>query len=173
MTQLLPLKRHQAERGAALIVALVMLLIMTLLGVASVDTTVIEERMAGQFRNKQNSFDAAEAGLREGEQVADSLTLIAPQDGTNGLYAAVSGGIAVWDDPATTWRNRANPALPDVVTQPQFVIEKLPRPYIPPTCVDPSEYPRCQRHIYRVTARGFGINTNAATITQSTVALRK
>lgn len=53
-------RRHQ-QRGATLIVLLVMLVIVTLLTVSSLRSTTQEERMAGNFRDRNKAFQAAEA----------------------------------------------------------------------------------------------------------------
>jgi len=51
------------ERGFVLIVALVLLLVLTILGLAAAQTTSLEERMAGNARNHSMAFEAGEAGL--------------------------------------------------------------------------------------------------------------
>ena len=61
-------KQEKAQRGAALIVALIMLVIMALLGVAAMQNTTMEERMAGNVRQQYRAFQAAEAGLRRAEE---------------------------------------------------------------------------------------------------------
>lgn len=64
-----PLKiRRQA--GAALVVVLVLLLIMTLLGLASLRNTIMEERMSANLLDRSLMFQAAESALRQGEAVA-------------------------------------------------------------------------------------------------------
>lgn len=55
------------QRGAVLIVSLIMLLILTLLGVAAMQTTTMEERMAGSMHAHNIAFQSAEMGLRQGE----------------------------------------------------------------------------------------------------------
>lgn len=60
------------QNGAALIVSLIILLVLTLLGVASMQTTTLEERMAGNLRDTSVSFEAAEAGLRSAEGYLES-----------------------------------------------------------------------------------------------------
>jgi type IV pilus assembly protein PilX len=56
-------RRHQ-QRGATLIVLLVMLVIVTLLTVSSLRSTTQEERMAGNFRDRDKAFQAAEAAVQ-------------------------------------------------------------------------------------------------------------
>ena len=55
------------ERGAALIVVLILLLVMTLLGLASLRGTLMEERMSANMYDRSIGFQAAEAALREAE----------------------------------------------------------------------------------------------------------
>lgn len=59
----------RAERGAVLIVALVMLLLLTVIGLASMRGTSLQESMAGNLRDGDVAFQAAEASLRKGEEV--------------------------------------------------------------------------------------------------------
>lgn len=59
-------KRYQA--GSALIIGLTILLLMLILGTAGMRTTIMEEKMAGNSRDFNNSFQAAEQGLTDGEQ---------------------------------------------------------------------------------------------------------
>ena len=64
--------RH-AQRGAVLIMALVLLLAMTLLGLTGVRTIVQEEKMAAATQDRNLAFQAAEAAPREGEAAAATL----------------------------------------------------------------------------------------------------
>ncbi len=51
------------QRGAALITALVMLVILTLLGLSSMSTVTLEERMAANAQEINRAFQAASTGL--------------------------------------------------------------------------------------------------------------
>ena len=55
------------QRGAALIISLIFLLLMTLIGVTSMQTTTLQERMAGNARDRNLALQSAEAGLRQAE----------------------------------------------------------------------------------------------------------
>lgn len=59
----MPAPRRQA--GAVLVVALLFLLIITMLGVTSMQSTTSEERMSGNTRDWNNALQAAEAALRD------------------------------------------------------------------------------------------------------------
>ena len=58
----LPAPRRQ--RGAVLFVALVFLVLLTLLAVAGMGTSILQERMTGGMRNSQLAQMGAETGLR-------------------------------------------------------------------------------------------------------------
>ena len=58
---------HARQRGATLLVALVMLLILTVLAVSSMRGVVLESRITGNRAETQRLQTAAEAALREGE----------------------------------------------------------------------------------------------------------
>lgn len=90
------------QNGAALIISLIFLLLMTLIGVTSMQTTTLEERMAGNTRDRNLALQAAEAGLRQGElwletaanrntaETAADLTTPETWDGT-GAHGSASG----------------------------------------------------------------------------------
>ena len=62
------------QQGAVLVVSLLMLLIMTVLGIAAMQMTRFEERMAGNSRDINVAFQSAEAGLRDGEERLQNMT---------------------------------------------------------------------------------------------------
>lgn len=97
------------QRGAALIVSLVVLLVLTLIGVAGMNTSVMQERMAVNSQNSNRAFQAAESTvsaltnqlyandlslLRESMQSATeessvvSVTTLDPGNGITGTYQA-------------------------------------------------------------------------------------
>lgn len=61
------------QQGAVLAVALIFLLVLTLLGVSSMKSTLLEEKMAGNMRDQSLAFQAAEAALRDGEAFIETL----------------------------------------------------------------------------------------------------
>jgi len=54
------------QQGAILVTALIILVVMTLIGVTSMQSSTMEERMAGNMKEIHRSFQAAEAGMRRG-----------------------------------------------------------------------------------------------------------
>ena len=159
------------QKGAALIICMILLLVMTILGVSTITSTTMEEKMAGNIRNKHLSFQAAEAALRTGETVAGNIAAGTNFNGTNGLYPRSQAGDSnypIWDQATgINWQNAA--AIDDLVQNPQYIVENFgtaPRDNdcmlevpLPPGCLLP---------VYRVTAQGWGLNINGYTILQST-----
>ncbi len=62
------LRRGRSQRGAALIVSLLLLAIVMLLATAGWQMGTQEERMVGQQRDRALAFEAAEAALRDAER---------------------------------------------------------------------------------------------------------
>lgn len=54
-----------SQRGAALIMSLVLLLILTLLGVAAMRSSSLQQMMAGNTQEINRAFEAAESGLNK------------------------------------------------------------------------------------------------------------
>lgn len=89
------------QTGSALIISLLFLLILTILAVAGIQTTSMQERMSGNMRDRNMAFQASEAALRGGEDHvrsnADDETLFTTSlatphnwDGTDGTIHNVS-----------------------------------------------------------------------------------
>lgn len=80
---------HNRERGMALVVALIILLVLSIIVVAGAGDSTLQQHMASNYDSRQIAFQAAEAGLREGEAKAKSLAGnpgIFLQGQTTGLY---------------------------------------------------------------------------------------
>jgi len=73
------LKRIRQQRGAALVVGLMMLVALTLIGVTTMGMNTMELRMASNAQNKSNAFQAAEAGLEVGLSLTDAENINAAQ----------------------------------------------------------------------------------------------
>lgn len=62
------------QGGAILIVALVMLLLLTIIGLSSIRGTTMQERMAGNARDESLAFQASETAMRQAESVIRAQT---------------------------------------------------------------------------------------------------
>jgi type IV pilus assembly protein PilX len=166
---------RDAQRGAAMVIALIMLLVLTLLATASARMTLLEERMTGNTQDRNVAFQAAEAALRSGELIAQAPVVPVFGGANGGLYKpAAPGDAPVWN--ALDWEDaaavHADAALDDVVEDlggatADYIVEQLPRVPTPgeslaaDTTVDEASF-------YRVTARGVGIAGTATVTLQTT-----
>lgn len=55
------------QHGAALIIGLIMLLVLSLLGVAAISNVSLQEKMAGSLMDRNRAFQSAETALRRAE----------------------------------------------------------------------------------------------------------
>ena len=126
--------RPLQQRGVALVVVLVLLLVVTLLALASLRNALLEERMSAAVQDRSLAFQAVEAALREGEAYA--ATRPAPTAGgcIAGLCSEpdpdVPGDNArwlaagFWGDASGTWRE-ATVDLGGVTARPRYIVELL------------------------------------------------
>jgi type IV pilus assembly protein PilX len=162
------------EGGAALIVSLLFLLIMTLTGIAAIQVATMEERMSGNQRDRNLAFQAAESALRAGE--AALLAALPPATssptaafGCTGAYSCspttnLSASSSVWSGArAVSYTG----TLSNLGAPPKYIIELLtPVPQTNGVVLGSSVTGgQC---FYRVTARGTGGSTNATVVLQST-----
>ncbi len=56
------------QQGAVLPITLILMVLMTLVGLSTMSTSVMSERMAGNYNNVNVAFQATEAALRDAEQ---------------------------------------------------------------------------------------------------------
>jgi type IV pilus assembly protein PilX len=73
----IPSLTARSQRGMALLVSLVFLLLLTLIGISSMQNATLQEKMAGSVSLRNQSFQTAEAVLRVGESAVqlDSYAL--------------------------------------------------------------------------------------------------
>jgi type IV pilus assembly protein PilX len=157
------------EHGAALVVALVLLLLMTVLGVSAIRTTTLQERMAGNLRDSNLAFQSAEAGLRAGEQLLEGA--VPPFTGANGLLQVQEGAgkVEFWNAYNWAGNSRTASGVADVADDPQYVVEELP---VSLSSANGSLVEGGggvgEAGFYRITARAVGGSTDAVAILQTT-----
>ena len=77
--------RPRAQGGMVLLVSLVFLLLLTMIGISSMQNATMQEKMAGNVKLRNESFQVAEAALRIGENaVALSAYALDTCSGVNG-----------------------------------------------------------------------------------------
>ncbi len=90
-----------SQRGVALIAALIILLVITVIGISGMDETVLEEKMVTNFKDRAMAANAAEATLRASENWLGRL-LEKPDEQSLGDCSAPplcgQSGYAIWAD---------------------------------------------------------------------------
>lgn len=165
-----------SQRGATLLVGLIMVLLITIIGLAAIRGSGLQEQMAGNMRDLHVAFEAAEAALNEGEDTimvtANPTSLI----GTTGYYNSFNRPSAHYWEQDFSWDSLAvaygGSSLDHVSSQPRFVVEQMI--FLQPgTDGSAAGWQDVQdqepRVMYRVTSQGIGGNENTRVILQSTV----
>jgi type IV pilus assembly protein PilX len=91
-------KTIQNEKGAVLITGLMLILLLTLFGLGAMQSTTLQERMAGNMQQRDLAFQAAEAGLRDAESYIGGVAILPAFNNTGGLYTPITDGTTPrWD----------------------------------------------------------------------------
>lgn len=174
------------QKGVALIMALIFLLLLTILGVSALGTTSLEEKMAANTKERNTAFQAAESALIVAEAwvIAQINKPVFPNN-TNGLYlpnsCATDSTKHVWDCPDLSWSSTSDlvvyPSTPTetvsggltkVGSQPKYIIEDLGEmPETGGSVVMPTAYKGKGNTVLRITARGTGSADAAQAMVQS------
>ena len=166
-------ERHQApyrQRGAVLAVCLLLLLVLTLIGVSSMQGTLLEEKMAGNTTDRNLAFQNTESAIREAEIFVEGLVSLGNFDGTAGLFGL--------DDPdpdhtvADTWTNSANHIVADshygAYQPPRYNIKRFTTVTGTEGAMNMSGYGDNKGTgdvtIFRITARGTGGSADSAEV---------
>lgn len=178
----MPARARHTERGAALIVALVLLLIMTLIAIGSSRTSVLQERMAGNLRQGNVAFEATETTLRVGEQwienqvggarpVAVSLTSCSSSP-CNVLSLGSLNPVldSTWTGANSGEVRTATGAMNSLSNAPQYFVEQ--QQIVPDSLTTGTSTDASARIYYRVTARAVNDTANAESILRSVYAAR-
>ena len=162
------------NRGSALIIALVFLLVMTLIGVTAMQGTSQQETMAGNMRDRSLAFQAAEAALSNCLRSVQPPVAMPPAlPSPPGL---INPPLAEGNDPGAFWTNYFEtnlsifsngtttppdpPILTGVFQDPSCVIEDMN--FTDPACLSEPTF-----NCFRITAHGIGGTAGAIAIVQS------
>jgi type IV pilus assembly protein PilX len=154
------------QGGIALLLALVVLLLVTILGLVGLESAVLELRMAGAQREYALAYQAAQGALNDGERVLKGLSaadLASFEDNRAGRYLPAAPG-APSRASAVDWSSNAvlTPATAlgaPVQRQPRYLLEYL-------GAEDGGTW-----HRFRMTARGYGAEGGLEVTVQRTLGL--
>ena len=167
------------QQGSALIVSLSILLVLTILGISSMSTTALQERMAGNARDSEVAFEAAETALRAGEIYIGTLTdaTLPGFTGTAGLYPVSTTQTYAWKD-NNNWTS-TNAAIAsfsmNVSQSPMYIIQAIDSKISAPSeqALESKSYsnnaPQVSGNVkvFQITARGYGLSSTSRVMLQS------
>jgi type IV pilus assembly protein PilX len=163
------------QRGWVLVVGLVILVMLTILSMALMKTTRLEEKMAGATRDMNLSFQAAETALRGAENFIESQTDESIFETTaNGIYSQAGDEhpddlfTVVWDDTnSKAMFADEDEALQGVTLSPRYMIKKLKKMGGSNLTITGYGEDNATPTIFRITVRGTGGTNNRATLLRS------
>ncbi len=175
-----PSRRHLSyggrQRGVALFISLVLLLILTIIGVSSVQTTSLEVRMSRNEHDALLAFQSAESALRDAESLLDGIASTVVFDDTNGLYQIADLGEdeVWWDSDVWSGSNSIQAAneIDGTAARARYIIE-----YMGSVVREENAYQQDDPYasggvdrveVFRITARGVGGTENARVLLQTT-----
>jgi len=127
MTSLIK-KTHSKQKGSILIISLLILVVLTMIGVSSMSSSGLQERMAGNFRDRQIAFQSAEVAVAYAEEHLKSIISNSLFNDTDGYYEFKSGPTSRNAFETATWWTSADSIefptnISEVRTKPRFTIE--------------------------------------------------
>lgn len=173
---------RRRESGAVLIVGLVMVLLISIVALSGIRSSNLQEAMAGNIRDKNLTFQAAETGLVSGEALVDYR--ISPPECMNTATTCIRPLPAAQQpvSESVVYLNRtefidasresaSDLAAAGIEDKPRFIIEEL-SPFTPPMDGSDLSIGKGDDLVrllpYRITARGTGLGPDSSVIVQST-----
>jgi type IV pilus assembly protein PilX len=172
------------QSGVVLVISIIMLLLVTLVGLTGMQNIGLEEKMAGNMRDSNLAFQAAESALVAGEAASLKKPVIAcPGVNPVGLYKDSDANCDGTKETTSVWKtinwamnSVEYPGNTDVLgnlfAKPRYIIEELDS-----VCRDssgarvivtPCVSPNTTYKNYRITGRGTGGTESAVVLLQST-----
>ncbi|WP_045826164.1 pilus assembly PilX family protein [Teredinibacter turnerae] len=154
------------QQGATLAVTLVLLLIVSVLGISAVQSSLVEEKMSGNLRDKHIAFEAAESALTVAEAWLDERENYPTPTaaGTNRVWNFGSPGNSEWwhSNPVSWWTNNAINAPTNTLQQaaPRYIIEERAFTQRGENLTIGTGAVRQGKYYYQVTSRGNGGSAN-------------
>ncbi|MBM5574228.1 PilX N-terminal domain-containing pilus assembly protein [Deefgea sp. CFH1-16] len=154
--------RKNKQSGFILIIALVMLAVVTILVVNGMRGTTMNEKMAGNYMERNRAYQAAEQGLRQGSALLQANAETCA-DGCNsmsvvGVADAVTAMPTAWSD-----TNSAEATLASgQKSSARYLINRLPNTLLPADKLASA----CAA--YSILARGQGADSSSVVVLQTT-----
>lgn len=102
------------QSGAVLVVSLIILVVLTVLVISGTQSTLMQEKMTSSIRDVHISLEVAESGLRDAEDMIDTLTGVTTFTNSGGLYGENNGPEDVFSDDA--WEKLTPTGTKEIIT---------------------------------------------------------
>lgn len=163
-----------AQQGATLLIVLIILILVTLMGLTTMRSSRLQERMSGADADRALAFQASELALRDAEK-----HVLAKLSATSPFIAGCAAGLCLppdngsslansvdWDTKAARYGSASGvAALGGVRKQPHYIIELLPD--MPPPLGN-SVKASATGTAYRISAIGYGRQPVTRVVLQTT-----
>lgn len=183
------------QHGAALMVSLVILVLMTLIGLAAMRTSIMENKMSANTRDRELAFQAAEIALRDAELFLTTNDMDnngfpdvgrpePSSNGSSGIWTMegsidpnTANAVPWWEEPGrneTWWEANAityNGTIINIKSAPMYIIEY--HAFVKDGDLGIGNNGSTQgRDYYRITVRGTGGSDQSKVLIQGTFARR-
>ena len=173
---------RKRQKGAAIFIALIMLLVMTIIGITASQTTTLEEKMAGNLRDQTLALQAGEAILRwtetwVGQLVGEPTAVAGCTSGCDTTVWRLNTlpfdltSAAVWSTGSVRSNYTGIGTGPGMVAAvPKSVVEE--HSFIKDSLNEGKQNDTSGQMFYRLTANGTGGTTSAQALLQATYSRR-
>lgn len=159
------------QGGMTLVVSLIFLLILTILGVTAMNTSSLQQKMAGNMRDSDMALQAAETGLRGGEGQLNLLYVtgkpVADTSGSSGVWSQGTTNVLLdswWTANGITYTGSLG------YSNPQYVIEEAD--YVPDSLVLQKGGQQSGTQYYRISSNSVGVSPMSKATLQETYRVR-
>ena len=155
-------------RGATLLVGMILLILLSASALTAFKAVKTDERLSGNLQDSYLAFQAAEAALREAEELLAQPSL--PSLGAaQGLYRFDANDIPKPFDFSTSNARRYGRDLSGVAQRPLYILERMESTSAPGESLVPNAYGgQLLSTPYRITAIGFGGSALTRVVLQTT-----
>jgi len=160
------------QRGVVLVISLLMLLVLTMIGLAATRGTTIEQRMTANQNDQEVAFEAAEAALRAGESELSGAATVDYASNTAGAYTlstmTVNWKTIDWNPSGTAVTGYTAGIQPAPIVNPSYFIvyDTSGGGQTTGTSLAPDQA-LSSNALYYIYARGVGLTGNTAVILKS------
>lgn len=156
---------QKKSRGSVLIISLLILLLMTILGLSAMQSTNLQERMAGNMNDRNLAFQAAESAIAQAQEYirgTPSPSSVGPLNNATRAETWETFFVTNRGGTPATITTDGSFTLADM---PRYAIEELSIPSRSNQLVADEALP--ETSLYRITARGVGGTGSAVVILQA------